>query len=114
MAATPGTTPAKTMIPVRLNLLVKIDPAKWTAPAATAGDTPAYDQDKTAQALTALYGAARAKEMAAQLAPKAPAENGPAIVRTQVRDYMLRAVRDLDALKAAGATVVDADRPASK
>ena len=57
MAATPGTTPAKTMIPVRLNLLVKIDPAKWTAPAATAGDAPAYDQDKTAQALTALYGA---------------------------------------------------------
>ena len=31
-------------------------------------------------------------------------------MRTPVRDYMLRAVRDLDALKAAGATVVDADR----
>ncbi len=112
MAATPTTTSA--MIPVRLNLLVKIDPAKWTAPAATAGDTPAYDQEKTAQALAALYGEARAKEMAAQLAPKAPAETGPAVVRTQVRDYMLRAVRDLDALKAAGATIVDADRQAAR
>jgi hypothetical protein len=103
-----------TTIPVRLNLLVRIDPAKWTAPAATAEDAPAYDQDKTAQALAALYGEARAKEMAAQLAPKAPAETGPAVVRTQVRDYMLRAVRDLDALKAAGATVADADRPAAR
>lgn len=113
MAATAAPT-TSAMIPVRLNLLVKIDPAKWTAPAATAGDAPAYDQDKTAQALAALYGEARAKEMAAQLAPKAPAETGPAVVRTQVRDYMLRAVRDLDALKAAGATIVDADRQAAR
>lgn len=52
--------------------------------------------------------------MAAQLAPKAPAETGPAVVRPQVRDYMLRAVRDLDALKAAGATVADADRQAAR
>jgi hypothetical protein len=65
-------------------------------------------------ALAALYGEARAKEMAAALAPKAPAEAGPAVVRSQVRDYMLRAVRDLDALKAAGATVTDADRPAAR
>ena len=74
MATTPTTS---AMIPVRLNLLVRIDPAKWTAPAATAGDAPAYDQEKTAQALAALYGEARAKEMAAQLAPKARPRPAP-------------------------------------
>jgi hypothetical protein len=114
MAATPTTPATSAMIPVRLNLLVRIDPARWTAPAPGASDAPAFDLDKTVAALAALYGQERAKEMAAALAPKAPAEAGPAVVRSQVRDYMLRAVRDLDALKAAGATVADADRPAAR
>jgi hypothetical protein len=103
--ATKTTTPAATTIPVRLNLLVHIDPAKWQADAA-----PVIDVDVIAKALAgAGIGEDTAKQMAAQLADK-PAVTGPAAVRTAVREYVLGAVRQLEKLTAAGATIVDADR----
>ena len=96
-----------TTIPVRLNLLIRIDPAKWTADQA-----PAVDADVIAKALAAAgIPEAQAKEMAAQLAARPGDANAPAAVRTAVREYMLAAVRQLEKLTEAGATVVDADRP---
>jgi hypothetical protein len=103
--ATKTTTPASTTIPVRLNLLVHIDPAKWTADAA-----PAVDADVVAKA---LVGAGIAEDTAKQMAATmtaAPEVTGPQAVRTAVREYILGAVRQLEKLTAAGATIVDADR----
>jgi hypothetical protein len=102
--ATKTTTPAATTIPVRLNLLVQIDPAKWQL------DAPAVDADAVIKGLvSAGIPEDTAKAMAAQLTA-APVANGPAAVRTAVRAYVLDAVRQLDKLTTAGATVVDADR----
>jgi hypothetical protein len=99
-----------TTIPVRLNLLIRIDPAKWTADTA-----PAIDADVIAKALTgAGIPEAQAKEMAAQLTARPADLNAPAAVRTAVRDYVLAAVRQLEKLAGAGATVADADRPAAR
>ena len=99
-----------TTIPVRLNLLIRIDPAKWTADTA-----PAIDADVIAKALAgAGIPEAQAKEMAAQLAARPADANAPAAVRTAVREYVLAAVRQLEKLTAAGATVADADRPAAR
>jgi hypothetical protein len=98
------TTPAATAIPVRLNLLVQIDPAKWQL------DAPAVDPGAVIKGLTAAgIPEDTAKAMAAQLTA-APVANGPAAVRTAVREYVLGAVRQLDKLTAAGATIMDADR----
>jgi hypothetical protein len=103
--ATKNTPATETTIPVRLNLLVQIDPAKWTV------DAPAgVDADKVIAGLVAAgIPEDTAKEMAATLTA-APAANGPAAVRTAVREYLLGAVRGLEKLAAAGATIVDADR----
>jgi hypothetical protein len=99
-----------TTIPVRLNLLIRIDPAKWTADTA-----PAVDADVIAKALTgAGIPEAQAKEMAAQLTARPADLNAPAAVRTAVRDYVLAAVGGLEKLTAAGATVVDADRQSAR
>jgi hypothetical protein len=99
------TTPAATTIPVRLNLLVHIDPAKWTA------DAPAaVDADVVAKALVgAGIPEDTARAMAATMTA-APAVTGPQAVRTAVREYVLAAATQLEKLVAAGATVVDADR----
>ena len=107
MATTPVTTAT---IPVRLNLLIRIDPARWAADTA-----PAIDADVIAKALTgAGIPEAQAKEMAAQLTARPADLNAPAAVRTAVRDYVLAAVRQLEKLTAAGATIADADRPAGR
>jgi hypothetical protein len=99
-----------TTIPVRLNLLIRIDPAKWTADQA-----PAVDADVIAKALAgAGIPEAQAKEMAAQLTARPADLNAPAAVRTAVRDYVLAAVRGLEKLTGAGATIADADRPAAR
>lgn len=100
------TTPAKdATIPVRLSLLVRIDPAKWQAEPA-----PALDADAVVKALVAGGMAeADAKELAAKLAAQS-AGNGTAATRTAVRQYVLGAVKALDKLTAAGAIVLDADR----
>jgi hypothetical protein len=100
---TPATTKTAT-IPVRLNLLVQIDPARWTA------DAPAVDADVIAKALAgAGIPEETAKAMAATMTA-APEVTGPQAVRVAVRDYILTAVKQLEKLVAAGATVVDADR----
>ena len=52
--------------------------------------------------------------MAAQLAARPADANAPAAVRTAVREYVLAAVRQLEKLTAAGATIVDADRQAAR
>jgi hypothetical protein len=112
MAKTDTAAPATaTTIPVRLSLLIHLDPEKWEAPAVTAEDAPEFDLEKTVAALTPLYGEDRAREMAAELAP-APADpdRGPNVIRGEVRAYVLRSVKALDALTKAGASVVDADR----
>ena len=66
----------------------------------------------------ALIGAGISEEqataMAAQLAARPADANAPAAVRTAVREYVLAAVRQLEKLTAAGATIVDADRPAAR
>jgi hypothetical protein len=101
------------VIPVRLSVLVHIDTDKWTAQAeATA---PTVDEAAVLAGLTAAgIDAEQAKTMVAQLtAPKASA-SGPAAVRTEVREYVLAAVTQLEKLTAAGATVVDADRQPAK
>ena len=106
----PATTAATATIPVRLNLLIKIDPARWTADTA-----PAVDADVIAKALIgAGIPEAQAKEMAAQLAARPADANAPAAVRTAVREYVLAAVRQLEKLTAAGATIVDADRQSAR
>jgi hypothetical protein len=107
MATTPATTAT---IPVRLNLLIKIDPARWTADTA-----PAVDADVIAKALIgAGIPEEQATAMAAQLAARPADANAPAAVRTAVREYVLAAVRQLEKLTAAGATIVDADRQAAR
>ncbi len=99
-----------TTIPVRLNLLIRIDPAKWTTDQA-----PAVDADVIAKALTgAGIPEDQATAMAAQLAARPADANAPAAVRTAVREYVLAAVRQLEKLTAAGATIADADRPAAR
>jgi hypothetical protein len=103
--ATKTTTPAATTIPVRLNLLVHIDPAKWTADQA-----PAVDAETVAKALVgAGIPEDTAKAMAATMTA-VPDVTGPQAVRAAVRAYVLEAVRQLEKLTAAGATIVDADR----
>ena len=107
MATTPATTAT---IPVRLNLLIRIDPARWTADQA-----PAVDADVIAKALTgAGIPEEQATAMAAQLAARPADANAPAAVRTAVREHVLAAVRQLEKLTAAGATIADADRPAAR
>ena len=97
-------------IPVRLNLLVRIDPARWTADQA-----PAVDADVIAKALAgAGIPEEQATAMAAQLAARPADANAPAAVRTAVREYVLAAVRQLEKLTAAGAVIADADRPAAR
>ena len=99
-----------TTIPVRLNLLIRIDPARWTADQA-----PAIDEAAVAKALAGTgIDEATAKEMAAQLAARPADANAPAAVRTAVREYVLAAVRQLEKLTAAGAAIADADRPAAR
>jgi hypothetical protein len=105
---TPATPQADPAIPVRLNLLVRIDPAKWQAEPA-----PALDPDKLVAALVAAGMAEdAAKAQAASLAK--PAASGPQAVRSDVRSYVLGAVKALDKLTAAGAIVLDADRDATR
>ena len=107
MATTPATAAT---IPVRLNLLIRIDPARWTADQA-----PAVDADVIAKALTgAGIPEEQATAMAAQLAARPADANAPAAVRTAVREHVLAAVRGLEKLTAAGATIADADRPAAR
>ena len=99
-----------TTIPVRLNLLIRIDPARWTADQA-----PAVDADVIAKALAgAGIPEEQAAQMAAQLAARPADANAPAAVRTAVREYVLAAVRGLEKLTAAGAAIADADRPAAR
>jgi hypothetical protein len=99
-----------TTIPVRLNLIVRIDPARWAADTA-----PAVDADVIAKALAAAgIPGEQATAMAAQLAARPADLNAPAAVRTAVREYVLAAVRGLEKLTGAGATVADADRPAAR
>jgi hypothetical protein len=101
-----ATAKTDTTIPARLNLLIRIDPAQWTADQA-----PAVDADVIAKALTgAGIPEEQAKEMAAQLTARPADANAPAAVRTAVPDY----VRGLEKLTAAGATVVDADRQSAR
>ena len=96
-------TAAKTTdntIPVRLNLLVRIDPAKWTAP-----EAPALDPARLAEALQAM---GVTDEQAARLArgvttPRKGTAN-------ETREDVLAAVRGLERLTQAGAVIVDADR----
>lgn len=99
-------------IPVRLSVLVHIDPAKWDFGGA---ETQTVDEAAVLAGLTAAgIDEAQAKEMLAQLtAPKASA-SGPSAVRTAVREYVLASVQALEKLTAAGATVVDADRQPAK
>ena len=107
MATTPATAAT---IPVRLNLLIRIDPARWTADQA-----PAVDADVIAKALTgAGIPEEQATAMAAQLAARPADANAPAAVRTAVREHVLAAVRGLEKLTGAGATIADADRPAAR
>ena len=101
---------ASATIPVRLNLLIRIDPAQWTADQA-----PAIDADVIAKALIgAGITEEQATAMAAQLAARPADANAPAAVRTAVREYVLAAVRGLEKLTAAGAVIADADRPAAR
>jgi hypothetical protein len=104
----PANTPAqakKTTIPVRLNLLVQIDPAKWTVDAPAAVDTETVVKGLVAAGIAEEQAKAMAETLTA-----APAADGPQAVRTAVREYMLAAVKGLEKLTAAGATIVDADR----
>jgi hypothetical protein len=105
-----ATATTTTTIPVRLNLLIRIDPARWAA-----DDAPALDADVIAKALVgAGISEEQAATMAAQLTARPADANAPAAVRTAVREYVLAAVRGLDKLTAAGATIADADRPPAR
>ena len=102
-------TAKTTVIPVRLNLLVQVDTEKWTANAPAADTT--VDEAAVLAGLTAAgIPEDQAKEMVAKLAAPSTNATGPNAVRTEVRDYMFAAVRQLERLTAAGATIVDADR----
>lgn len=105
-------TATTTVIPVRLNLLVQVDTAKWVAnaPAAATVDEAAVLAGLTAAGIPED----QAKEMVAQLTAPATNASGPNAVRTEVREYMFAAVRQLERLTAAGAVVVDADRQPKK
>jgi hypothetical protein len=109
-----GTEAAKpTTIPVRLSILVHVDPDKWTATAEA--EAPTVDEAAVlAGLLAAGIAEDQAKTMVAQLTAPAAAATGPSAVRTEMRAYMLAAVAGLDRIKAAGATVVDADRQPAK
>lgn len=100
-----NTTPETKTIPVRLSLLVHIDPEKWAVDAPAAVDTETVVKGLVAAGIPED----QAKQMAETLTA-APAATGPQAVRTAVREYMLGAVKGLEKLTAAGATVVDADR----
>jgi hypothetical protein len=105
------TTAAKkdATIPVRLNLLLRVDPGKWQMP-----EAPKLDADAVVKALVAGgIPEDAAKEIAAKAAAQ-PAGNGTAATRTAVREYVLGAVKALDKLTAAGAIVLDADRDATR
>ncbi|MBO0815327.1 MAG: hypothetical protein J2P30_09320 [Actinobacteria bacterium] len=106
-----GGQPAKDKtIPVRLYVLVRIDPDKWNGAPKAADGAPEFDAAAIAKALEgAGYAPEQAATMAEGMRPK-PAAHGPAAVRTEVREAMLAALKELPALKEAGATVVDADR----
>lgn len=118
-AKTPASTPSASQgqtIPVRLSILVRIDPDKWEQPAPeVAEDAEPFDADKVIKGLvSAGIPEETARTMAEQLAPK-PAEaadnaHAPSVVRSQVREYLLSSAQQLAALVSAGATVVDADR----
>jgi hypothetical protein len=102
-----------TTIPVRLSLLVTIDPEKWTAQATETA--PTVDEAAVLAGLTAAgIPEDQAKTMVAQLAAPKASASGPAAVRTEVREYVLAAAKALEKLTAAGATVVDADRQPGK
>jgi hypothetical protein len=93
-------------IPVRLSVLVHIDPANWPQ------EQPAtVDQDAVLKGLLAA-GIAEdaAKLMVTQLSTPASSAHGPSAVRTAVREHVLSLVQGDEKLKTAGATVVDADR----
>lgn len=110
-----ATKPTTTTIPVRLSVLVQVDPAKWFAQQPAA---PTVDQDAVLKGLTAAgIPEEQAKSMVAQLSTPPAAATGPAAVRTELRAHMLQLLQSDERIKAAGATVVDADRqpkPASK
>jgi hypothetical protein len=103
---------------VRLSILVRINPDKWTQPAPEGAEgAEEFDADKVIKGLvSAGIPEETAKEMAGKLAPAAPATDphAPSLVRTQVREYMLHHVQQLAALTDAGATIVDADRQPAK
>jgi hypothetical protein len=113
MAAKPADTAKPTTIPVRLSLLVQVDPEKWNA--TTEAEAPTVDEAAVLAGLVAAGIAEdQAKTMVAQLTAPAAAATGPSAVRTEMRAYMLAAVAGLDRIKASGATVVDADRQPAK
>jgi|SRR5215472_1253601 len=104
----PATEAKDTTIPVRVNCIVRIDPAKWVMP-----EQPQLDPDKLVAALVAAgMPEELAKEQAAALAK--PQASGPAAVRTAVREYVFGAIRVLEKLTAAGAEIIDRDREPAK
>lgn len=106
----PEATTTSTTIPVRLILLVHVDPDKWTATAPEAAATTVDEAAVLAGLTAAGIDPEQAKAMVAKLTAPAASATGPSAVRTEVREYMLSAVKGLERLTSAGATVVDADR----
>jgi hypothetical protein len=103
MARNANPTP-DTTIAVRVDIVVKIDPALWPA------DVPAAEVDTDA-VVKGLVAAGipedQAKVMAAKVT-EAPADaNTPSAVRTAVRQYVLAQVGTLEKITTAKASVVD-------
>jgi hypothetical protein len=107
--ATKNTPAAKsTIIPVRLNLLVHVDTTKWELPAAPAAQT---DPELVVKALVGAGIPEDQAKVMAETMTAAPAKaDGVQAVRTAVREHMMALVQASEQLKAAGATIVDADR----
>lgn len=109
---TPAAEKIADPIAIRLSILVRVSPDKWTQPAEENAAEP-FDADKVIKGLMAAgIDEQSATTMAAKLAPAADETDAhaPSLVRTQVREYMLRSVQQLKPLIDAGATIVDADR----
>lgn len=111
---TPNATATKNLIPVRLNLLVHVDADAWNDNTPEAAAAPTVDADAVLKGMIAAgVPEDQAKAAVAALtAPKPVATRGPATARTEVREYMLEAVRGLERLTAVGAVIADADRQA--
>jgi hypothetical protein len=103
-----ATEAAGATIPVRLTIVVQVDPAKWTMPEAPA----ALDTAKLLAALTEQGIAAELAQTMVDAAAKAaqPKTDGNTAVRAAMRAHMLATLRADATMVAAGATITETQR----